>query len=237
MKSEWEWELRSMLLHVVSLSRKGDDSHGKWGSIGLLPNRWVSNNSQIPDDVVVNVRWKEFEWYQKHGYYHLCRMISACQHVPTAIFYSLISGRENLYPLLESLAHVPPMIGSSRYLHARPSPTIECHPEYRVLPGHQHQKAITAAHICENTPGIRASDTEAGNGSIQRSGFHCSASSPQMSRLKLAPRTATMMKVFIGTETSCRMVPSLPTRGFDGGKTRSLLALHQHQQIRGVWTS
>ena len=70
-------------------------------------------------------------------------------------------------------------------------------------------------------PGTCASPTLSGSGDSQRSGFHSSASSPQIALLRFDASRPTATDVSFGTKISFISFPSTPRTGCASGKTMS----------------
>ena len=87
------------------------------------------------------------------------------------------------------------------------------------------RNVIVETNKLEYTPGMRASVTASGRGCKNRSGFHCSASSPQTAGLMFDPHRAIAISVSLGKGTSEIKLPSFPRIGAERGITMSCVVL------------
>ena len=110
-------------------------------------------------------------------------------------------------------------------LHASSTTTDEGHPaEFCQVP--PSLVRMLSTYIDAYTPGRRAFTTESGNGLNQRSGFHLSASGPQICLLLFALRIE--IKTFVSFFSGIDVISVLPSDDFTGhisGRTTSSLVL------------
>lgn len=114
-------------------------------------------------------------------------------------------------------------------LHASPLSSREGHAVRLDQPQWvgRRRRSSNRTHRFGETPGSVFRATALGRGSNHRSVFHCSASSPQMCVLVLAPRIPIITSQPFGTGISSITVPSRPTIGVDRDNTVSFLALRR----------
>lgn len=116
-------------------------------------------------------------------------------------------------------------------LHACSTTTYKCHP----IANHEPHKFIVICgaetHSDEQTPGICAFATLSGSGCSHLSGFHSSASSPQIFLFLFVPQME-MIKVvsFFNGTSVISVFPSAPRIGQARGMTTSEIVLSNKSQ-------